>query len=492
MSNPSSDLVALAGDLTHDPLGFVLAAFPWGEPGPLSGRNGPQAWQRDVLDEIGQRLRAGTLATGDAVQAVVQLAVASGHGIGKSALVSWVVLWAMVTCEDTRGVITANTDNQLRTKTWPEVAKWHGLCLWKDWFTYTATALYAADAGHEKTWRIDAIPWSETNPEAFAGLHNQGKRIILIFDEASAIADKIWETAEGALTDERTEIIWCAFGNPTRSVGRFYECFNRFRHRWVTRQIDSRTVELTNKGQLQGWVDDYGENSDFVKVRVRGMFPNMSMRQFIGTQDVDAAFGRQLRPEQYEWAPKILTVDPAWEGDDEFVIGLRQGLRFDILRTIAKNDNDVHMANVIAQLEDEHQADAVFVDAGYGTGIVSVARTLGRNWVLVWFAQESADLGCLNKRAEMWKLARDWLKEGGAIPKDDVLYRDLLGPETVSRLDGKIQLESKKDMKRRGLPSPNRADALVLSFAFPVVKRDIRRGALERSTRGHDPYANLR
>lgn len=335
-------------------------------------------------------------------------------------------------------------------------------------------SVYSAEPGREKSWRADAIPWSENNTEAFAGLHNKGKRILLVFDEAAAIADKVWEVAEGALTDEDTEILWLAFGNPTRNTGRFRECFRRYRHQWVTMNIDSREVEGTNKAYLDDLVKTHGEDSDFVKIRVRGMFPAQSAKQFISATDVDAAFGRELKPNAYSFAPRILTCDPAWEGDDELVIGLRQGLCFKILRTLAKNDDDVAVASVLANLEDEHEADAVFVDGGYGTGIVSAGKAMHRRWVLVWFAGESADPGCLNKRAEMWKLTRDWLKQGGAIPPDQVLYDDLTGPETVSRLDGKIQIESKKDMKARGLPSPNRADALVLSFAHPVRAKDRR------------------
>ena len=391
-------------------------------------------------------------------------------------------------------VITANTDTQLRTKTAPEVGKWQRLSITSHWLDVQATSVAARDKDHAKTWRADFVPWSEHNTEAFAGLHNKGKRIVLIFDEASAIADKVWEVAEGALTDEGTEIIWIAFGNPTRNVGRFRECFRRFKHRWKARQIDSRTVEGTNKEQIAKWAADYGEDSDFFKVRVRGMFPSMSARQFIGEADVAAAYGKVLRPEQYEFAPKILTVDPAWEGDDEFAIGLRQGLSFRILRTMPKNDNDLVAARVIADLEDEHKADAVFVDAGYGTGIVSAGQGMGRDWTLVWFAGASADIGCLNKRAEMWKAARDWLKSGGALPDDPQLRDELQAPEIVPRADGKVQIESKKDMKTRDVPSPNRADALVLSFAFPVVKRnplDAYRN--DRGSRGdYDPYRAMR
>jgi hypothetical protein len=165
-------------------------------------------------------------------------------------------------------------------------------------------------------------------------------------------------------------------------------------------------------------------------------------------------------------------VDPAWEGDDEFIIGMRQGLNFKILRVIEKNDNDIQMAGIVADICNAEKVDAVFIDAGYGTGIVSAGKTLGfKNWQLVWFSGKPDDQGCLNKRAEMWKLMRDWLKEGGAIPEDPMLQQELIGPETVARLDGKIQLESKKDMKGRGQRSPNRADALALSFAHPVNKK---------------------
>lgn len=477
------ELVKDMGLMTHDPLAYAKYAFPWNTP--KLKEDGPRAWQADVLTTIGNHL-----SNPETRFMPLQIAVASGHGIGKSALISIVCQWGLSTCENTKIIITANTDTQLRTKTMPEVTKWAGLAINKHWFNITATSIYANK--HEKTWRLDAIPWSQSTPESFAGIHNSGKRIIIVFDEASAIDDKIWEVVEGALTDEETEIIFIAFGNPTRNSGRFKDCFTKYKHRWITKQIDSRTVEGTNKEQLQKWVDDYGENSDFVKVRVRGMFPSQSAKQLISTEDVDNAYGKHLRDDQFNWAPKILTVDPSWEGDDETVIGLRQGLAFKILRTIPKNDNDVSMANLIARIEDEEQADAVFVDAGYGTGIVSVARTLGRSWQLVWFAEKPNNEGCLNKRAEMWVAIRDWLKAGGAIPKDPTLHAELTSCETVSRLDGKIQIEAKKDMKARGLTSPNRADALALSFAYPVQSKAKIGHGRQHHKADYDPFDDSR
>lgn len=485
VQNSEAELLDEIAKFTHDPLGFVNFAFPWQEEGELEHDKGPRAWQEEAFIQIRDHLSNEKTRHQPCL-----VARASGHGIGKSAYIAMIINWAMSTCEDCKVVVTANTETQLRTKTWPEVLKWARLSITRDWFKPNATSLHSVDKGHEKSWTADAVTWSVNNTEAFAGLHNKRKRIVVIFDEASAIHDKVWEVTEGALTDEETEIIWIAFGNFTRATGRFADCFGRFRHRWKTAQIDSRTVEGTNKEQIKKWQDDYGEDSDFFKVRVRGMPPSSSQRQFISTTDVDAAFGRHLREDQYNFAPKIISVDPAWEGDDECVIALRQGLNFRILATFAKNDNDVHMANIIANFEDQEKADAVFIDGGYGTGIVSVGRTLNRHWQLVWFAGESSDKGCLNKRAEMWKLTRDWLKAGGSIPKDTMLHAELIGPETVPRIDGKIQLESKQDMKERGLPSPNRADALCITFAFPVAPK-IRIGSTDHSKAqaDWDPFA---
>ena len=463
----SCDRIAdMAVRCKHDPHAWSLFAWDWGQ-GRLVNCDGPREWQRDIFRDIRDHL-----ANPETRYEPLQLSVASGHGIGKSALMGMVSNWAMSCFTDAKIVCTANTEAQLRTKTVPEVSMWFRDSITAGWFDPQATSVKSLSSGHEDSWRMDFIPWSQTNTEAFAGLHNQGRIIVLLFDEASKIHDKVWEVAEGALTDERTVIIWLAFGNPTQNSGRFRECFRRYRHRWLNYQIDSRTVPGTNKKKIQQWVDDHGEDSDFVKVRVRGQFPSQSARQFISSVDADLAKGRELKPQQYEFAPKILTVDPAWTGDDEFVIGMRQGLLYQTLWTCARNDDDVAMANRIARMEDENGVDAVVIDAGYGTGIVSAGRAMGRSWHLVWFSGQSPDPGCLNMRAYMWREGRDWLKQGGSIdPKDTVLYDDIIGPETVSRLDGKIQLESKEDMKDRGLPSPNRGDAWALSFAVPVAPK---------------------
>ena len=457
----NTEIVSDLAGLAKDPLSFVYWAFPWGE-GLLTHQDGPEAWQKEILGHIGENVSPDK---------VIQEAVASGHGIGKSALVSWLILWAISTHENTRGVVTANTETQLLTKTWPELMKWHAMFLARDLFKVTATSIFAAEDGKEKNWRIDAIPWSVANPEAFAGLHNQGNRTILIFDEASAIDDKIWEVAEGALNDANTERLWCAFGNPTRNTGRFYDCFHKFRPYWHTMQVDSRSVRFSDKAKISQWEEAYGADSDFFKVRVTGEFPDASDLQFIPLGLVKKAAQRNLHEGQYKFAPCVIGVDPAWSGGDATSIYLRQGLYTKKLARILKNTNDMTIANMIARFEDQYHAAAVNIDLGYGTGIYSAGTTMGRAWNLISFAGSSPDPSCVNMRAYMWFAMKKWFQTGGVIEADQTLIDDLTHVEIKPTMDGRIQLRSKDEMKKEGIPSPNDADALALTFAVPVGNR---------------------
>ncbi len=473
----NDELIAELAEFSKDPLGFVHFAFPWGEPGTeLEKEDGPDEWQTIFLAS----LREGLITVDEAIQ----LARTSGHGVGKSALVSWIILWSMSTFEDTRGVVTANTENQLKTKTWVECAKWFRLFIGRDMFKFTATAIFARDPEHSTTWRFDMVPWSERNTEAFAGLHNYGKRIVVIFDEASAIPDIIWETTEGALTDEDTEIIWCVFGNPTQNVGRFRECFpgGRFAHRWNSAAIDSRTSKRTDKKQIQRWIDDYGEDHDFVRVRVRGVFPRVDATSFISLEVAREASLREVQPQT--GFPVVLGVDVGRFGDDPAVIYPRCGRdarsrEIELYYTI----DTMELATKIVQAYHKHNATFVFVDGGgVGGGVVDRLRQLRIPVMEIQFGakpdgtSEELDAGTKykNKRAEIWGAMRAWLPTG-AIPDkipgaETGLVDELVGPHYGMDNQEAIQLESKKEMKRRGVPSPNVADALACTFAFPTFK----------------------
>jgi hypothetical protein len=456
MASRAPDPVAMLADdiasFTYDPLGYAVYAYPWQEPGALMDMRGPRDWQADIMEDIRKHLESPATR-----HAPLRLAVASGHGIGKSALISMLIGWAKDTCEDTRIVITANTETQLRTKTWPEVSKWNGLAITKDWWRPTKTGIFSVVPDHSESWRVDAVTWSENNTEAFAGLHNMGKRIVVIFDEASRIADKVWEVTEGALTDEGTEIIWIAFGNPTQNTGRFRECFGRHRNLWKTRQIDSRDVEGTNKAYLDELVTTYGVDSDIVKVRVRGLFPSASSMQFIAGDVVDAARKRQVSVEPSE--PIVIGVDVARFGDDHSTIYFRQGRD-------ARSIPPIRL----------HQAAMVCVDeTGVGGGVVDRLKQMQLPVVGVQFGAKplnAVKLGngekCANRRAEIWAIMREWL-QGGAIPDDQTLADDLTGTEYSFNARDEILLEKKEHLKKRGLASPDDADGLALTLAVPVL-----------------------
>jgi len=321
-----------------------------------------------------------------------------------------------------------------------------------------------------ESWRGDFVTWSDHNTEAFAGLHNQGKRLILIFDEASAIGDKVWEVAEGALTDKDTEIIWLAFGNPTQNTGRFRECFGRFKHRWKTFQIDSRTVEGTNKEQIQKWIDDYGEDSDFVRVRVRGEFPRAGSSQFIASDVVAAA--RNYKSEGHGSLPKVLSVDVARFGDDQTVVGIRQGREFRILSKYRGLDT-VQVAERTIEWVQKEKPDATVIDGdGIGAGVIDQISHRGfRNGLFEFHSGAAANdaAAYFNRRAEVWGTMRDWLKAGAQIPDDPEIEADLTGPEYGFSPKSQIQLERKEDMKSRGLSSPDCGDCLAMTFSVNVA-----------------------
>ncbi len=459
----------------YNPLGHAAFTYRWGE-GALKGVAGPRAWQCEVMEVIGKHLQ-----NPETRHTPCRIARASGHGIGKSALIAMLIKWGLDTGVDTRVVVTANTETQLLTKTAPELAKWSNLSLTSDWFRVGATALVSTNPGHDKSWRADLVTWSLTNTEAFAGLHNQGKRLILVFDEASGIPAKVWEVALGALTDEETEIIFLAFGNPTSNSGAFRDCFGAHRHLWNTAQIDSRTVEGTNKAYLDELVATYGEDSDIVRVRVRGQFPSASSMQFIASTLVDAARVRDFHNLVSD--PVIFGLDCARFGDDHSTLAIRRGrdARSRPWQRWRQTDA-MTLAGDVALQAQIHKPDAIFVDAGnIGAAVVDRLRQLGvANVHEVWFGGKGEDAAwsgdmrvkTANKRSEMWSNMRGWL-ESGAIPDDDALATDLTGVEYGYAADQvSIQLEKKQHMKARGLASPDDADALALTFAEPVMPRE--------------------
>ncbi len=448
---------------------FVMIAFPWGEKGSeLEDFDGPDWWQKDLMDSVKQHLETNPMG-------IYRDATASGHGIGKSTLCAWLMLWLMSTRPDLNGIITANTWTQLKTKTWRELAIWHKRAINRHWFKWTETRFFHVN--HPETWYCSPIPNSEHNSEAFAGQH--GRHTLIIYDEASAIPDKIWEVS-GGVNDPR--VFWFVFGNPTQNTGRFKQCFRRFRDRWVTRHVDSRDCKMPNKDELQKDVEAWGEDSDYVRVRIRGVFPRLGEEQFISGELVELAQARQV---EVPWGtPKILGVDCARYGDDMTVFVGRHGRKLAKIQKF-RGLNTMEIADQVIAEKQRSGIDVIMVDGiGIGAGVVDRLRQLNHEVIEVISGAnpdtENEEV-VYNKRAEMWYRMREWL-ETGDIPDDSDLEADLTEIKNFYDNKHRIQMEKKADMKKRGLASPDVGDGLALTFAYktPPVKRGGR-------TQSYDP-----
>lgn len=451
--------------------GWIQYAFSWGE-GELAEFDGPDSWQAKLASEVDAQLRIDPLAS-------PRFGRSSGHGVGKTAVVAWIILWAMSTRPHLAGVVTANTMQQLSTKTWRELSLWHKRLINRHWFKWSATKFWHKD--HPETWAVHAVPNSEHNSEAFAGLH--AKYVLIIYDEASAIPDIIWEVSEGAMTTPCA--MWFVFGNPTKNTGKFREIFNKD-SRWHVDKVDSRTARMTNKVEIAEWLREYGEDSDFFRVRVRGEFPRTGSEQFISSDVVDFAMAHEIPFEAHCMLPPVLGCDVARYGDDKSVVIVRQGRKVIYMEKYREYNTQQLAVAVIAAIKKFNVAISFVDGVGVGAGVVDRLRMLGYE-VCEVNAGEAAreDEIYYNKRAEMWGRMRDWLSNGADIPLDMELRAALIGLEYGFDDKERIRLERKKDMKKRGLDSPDEGDALAHTFAEEIG--DIRKQSYEPDENSHEP-----
>lgn len=422
------------------------------------------------------------------------------------------LLWWLLSCHPfCKGTVTANTMGQLETKTWAQFASMKEACITGHWFdiTMAKNSMKAYHKEYKESWFVSAQTSKEENSEAFAGQHAANSTSFYIFDEASGIPDKIWEVAEGGLTDG--EPMMFAFGNPTRNVGMFYNCFHRDRARWLTYKVDSREAQLTNKKNIEEWRQTYGEDSDFFKVRVLGEFPSVSTAQLIPTDAVDAAMSREkpgINTQTFTQA--IVGLDVARFGDDATVLCTRAGRDCATVQWITLRGADGR------QVGERAHAHAQMLLDDYGFGQVRINFDRAGIGASVWeyfrynnmdprIKVNAVDFGSgsrwpmryLNKRAEMWCLMKDWLvKEEGVLPRDEELKEQLIAPEYMfTPAKNQIQLEAKKDIKKRLGVSPDKADALALTFAEPAAEisgkvLEARNKAI-RASRDQDPFKGL-
>ncbi|HZX69757.1 MAG TPA: hypothetical protein VFE77_02980 [Rhodanobacter sp.] len=514
---PDQELADTIAGFYEDPLGYVMFMFPWDteksiqmvelqEPykSRYNCKYGPDLWACKFLDDWGAKIKERGFDGEHAVEPI-QFATTSGHGIGKTVLVAFIIKFILDTRPYSRGTVTAMTDTQLRTKTWAELGKWHKLSLTEHWFKYNTGrgAMSLTSYEHPQTWRCDAQTSREENSEAFAGQHAANATSFYIFDEASGVPDKIFDVREGGTTDG--EPMTFDFGNPTRNSGRFFEeCEGRFKHRFIVHRIDSRSVAITNKHRIQKWVEDYGEDSDYVKVRVRGIFPAAGTMQFIPTADVDAAMEREIVMDRS--APLLIGVDVARFGDDDSVIWARIG---DDARSFPPDcynglDTVQLVGKIIAKIQFFRnlgmKVSGLFVDGGgVGGGVVDQLRALGYAPIEVMFGGGATDKNTYRfKSDEMWGNMAARIKTHLVLPtirdRNGVKLKEQLTQREFgyTKLGNKVHLEAKADMKERlgsGAGSPDLADALATTFAAEVaIARPEELAAASRGVQDFDPF----
>lgn len=453
-----------------DPEAFIDRMYPWGVEGSPLQEYEQRTWQREVNRFIANAIREG--------ERKIWITIASGHGIGKSAEIAMLVHWAML-CHHCRGTITANTKAQLETKTMPEMAKWTNLLFAKHWLDQRITSVRRRDG--DEDWRMDALPWTKENPDAFGGLHNALGIVLVVFDEASNIHKVIYESIDGAMSDKDNLIIWIRFGNPLRNNGRFAEAFRKEPPKVgasLFRQIDSRDVEGTDHEFINELIRlNGGEDSDYAKSRWRGIFPDQSDWQLIDSKSVDRAM-RENAPRAAITDPVIAGIDFARGGGDNTTLRFRKGYDAKTFPSYswpkAVGKNSMVMAAILSEKLNAHGYDYVMADGGgIGGPIIDRLRQLGHA-VLEVLPGGAADRSekYANKRAEIWVRFRDWLDEGGAIPDDPELRQQIVQQEYGFSGDkDKIILHSKEAMREDGLKSPDDAEALIQTFGFEVAAK---------------------
>ena len=471
MSDYNKQLASDIAGFYDDPLGFVLYAYPWGQAGTaLEHYNGPDAWQVEILTTLSTEIKARKF-DGKTPVLPIQIAVSSGHGVGKSTLVAWLIQFIMSTRPKCRGVITSGTYAQLQDKTFAELGKWHYLSIVKHWFNYNNNrgALSYEQKENKTAWNVKGVASSEHKSDDFAGLHCAHSSPFIIFDEASAVPEAVFSVAKGAMTDG--EPFFILTGNATRTTGGFIDALTSGKGNWITRCIDSRQSRMANKGLIAQWLDEMGEDSDFFRVRVRGLPPNAATNQLIPFNVVQDARKTRLHPDDYQYQPIVIGVDVARGGQDESVICVRQGRKVILLKPYVGLDN-VQLAQRVAEIyRSLDGVQGLFVDeSGLGAGCVDYLKHTGYPVIGVMGGTTADnDKMYFNRRAEMWVKVLNWLTAGQVeIPDDPQLALQLTSQEYFFDKKDRYQMLSKDNAKSVGFSSPDRADALCMTFGYAV------------------------
>lgn len=392
-----------------------------------------------------------------------RVSIRSGHGTGKSAFMAWTVLWALTCYHPIKVPVTAPTGHQLSDVLWAEIAMWQRkmpaeLAAEFDW---SAEKFVRKDAPQEAF--AAARTSRPEKPEALQGFH--AENIVFVIDEASGIPDEVFVVAEGALSTEGAFVLMAA--NPTRMDGYFYDSHHKMRGRWSALHWNAEESPLVSKSYIEDMAAKYGRESAIYRIRVLGEFAG-NPDGVIPLDLIEAAIGRDVKP----FGPERWGLDVARFGEDRTALAKRQGNTLLGPVQYWRGKDTMQVAGMLKAEYDGARVkpEAICVDViGLGAGVVDRGRELGLPIVAVNVAESPATGERYNRlRDELWFKAREWFAGRDVkMVRDDELIAELTMPNYKILSSGKIQVESKDEIKKRagGNTSPDLADAFCLTFA---------------------------
>lgn len=448
----------------------------------LIWRENPVIFAKQALGFVPDEWQSGAL---NDIRDHDQVAIRSGQGVGKTSVEAVIILWFLVCFSNAKVICTAPTKQQLNEVLWAEVAKWLVNSRIKNILKWTKTKVYMI--GSEQRWFATAK--TATRPENMQGFHEDN--MLFVVDEASGIDDRIMEAILGTLSGANNKIIMMA--NPTKTSGIFYDAFHKDRADWETRKVSSKDSSRTNKKNIDRLIRRYGDDSDVVRVRVYGDFPLGEPNAWISLTAVEAAINRELSEDysvinfklnEYDipsHAPIDIGLDVARFGDDETVMATRLGAIClplksfqgqDLMKTVGlviKESNRLH------ELYPNHHIRIKLDDTGVGGGVTDRLKEIVYEDDLEWLSIYPINFASKGNKdydgiiSMMYgKFKEDYL-ESIILPNDDDLMAQLSIRRYSLTSKGKVLIERKKEMKKRGLPSPDRAEAVVMAFYEPPI-----------------------
>jgi phage terminase large subunit len=400
-----------------------------------------------------------------------RISVAAGHGIGKTCLLSWLILWYLFVNKDAQVACTAPTSEQMHDVLWKEIALWLRRMPPEIMNLYDYSAGYLRIKERHETWFARAKTARKDAPEALAGVH--GEYVFIVVDEASGVPDEIFRTAEGSLTGENVLVIMIS--NPTRTSGFFYDSHHND-NAWERLEFSSEDSPVVKKNYVQRIIDKYGIESDEYRIRVLGKFPKEDAIDVGGF--VPLLLENDLRFTQTTnliGLPKM-GVDPAGEGSNKTVWAVRDNFKARILAKEAISSPKTIAQKTLTLLDfTGTMPDRVWLD-NFGEGAnVAVEMAMTRRTVngeevptrinAVNVGDKAADNETyINRRAEAYWRLREWIKKGGELVGTMDDWKQLLQIKYRRELNGKLKIMSKDEMRKQGIESPDVADALMLTF----------------------------